>query len=262
VKPQFCGRAPIARTRQLTSPAVIGGKRMPKNVQLRHARTRRALRSGAVTVGAAAVGLGAMVGVGTSSASAAGGGHDWSGVAQCESGGNWSINTGNGFHGGLQFTNSTWAAYGGTAYAASAEKASPAQQIAVAEKVLAGQGIGAWPVCGKRLTGGTTSVAVTPKAAPAAKAAPAPKPAPKAVPVPQAAPAAKPAPRPAPAASRSTRQAPVTQGTGNYTVQSGDTLSKIATAHNVAGGWQALYAQNRASVANPNLIFAGQHITL
>ncbi|KIQ67299.1 transglycosylase [Kitasatospora griseola] len=71
----------------------------------------------------------------------------WDKVAQCESTGNWSINTGNGFYGGLQFTSSTWAAYGGTAYAPQANQATKAQQIAVAEKVLASQGPGAWPVC-------------------------------------------------------------------------------------------------------------------
>jgi hypothetical protein len=71
----------------------------------------------------------------------------WDKVAQCESTGNWSINSGNGFYGGLQFTNSTWAAYGGTAYAAQANQATKAQQITIAEKVLASQGPGAWPIC-------------------------------------------------------------------------------------------------------------------
>ena len=66
----------------------------------------------------------------------------------CESGGNWSADTGNGFYGGLQFTEGTWLGYGGGQYASSANLASPAEQIAVAERVLAGQGIGAWPVCG------------------------------------------------------------------------------------------------------------------
>jgi cell wall-associated NlpC family hydrolase len=75
----------------------------------------------------------------------------WDAVAHCESTNNWHINTGNGFYGGLQFTKSTWAAYGGLTYAARADLASKAQQIAVAEKVLAGQGKGAWPVCGKGL---------------------------------------------------------------------------------------------------------------
>ncbi len=69
-------------------------------------------------------------------------------IAACESGGNWSASTGNGFYGGLQFTEQTWLGYGGGRYAPSANLATPAQQIAVARQVLAGQGIGAWPVCG------------------------------------------------------------------------------------------------------------------
>lgn len=76
------------------------------------------------------------------------GGVDWSAIAACESGGDWSISTGNGFYGGLQFTEATWLAYGGGEYASSANLASESEQIAVAERVLAGQGIGAWPVCG------------------------------------------------------------------------------------------------------------------
>jgi LysM repeat protein len=75
-------------------------------------------------------------------------GANWSAIAACESGGDWSADTGNGFYGGLQFTEETWLAYGGGQYASSANLASAAQQIAVAQRVLAGQGIGAWPVCG------------------------------------------------------------------------------------------------------------------
>jgi hypothetical protein len=74
----------------------------------------------------------------------------WDRIARCESGGNWATNTGNGYYGGLQFTRSTWNSYGGTAYAATANHASRAEQIAIAEKVLAGQGWGAWPTCSKR----------------------------------------------------------------------------------------------------------------
>jgi cell wall-associated NlpC family hydrolase len=74
----------------------------------------------------------------------------WDKVAKCESGGNWSINTGNGYYGGLQFSQSTWAGFDGTRYAARADLATRAQQITVAEKVLAVQGPGAWPVCGAR----------------------------------------------------------------------------------------------------------------
>jgi len=85
---------------------------------------------------------------GTWSAPAPSGGVDWSAIAACESGGNWGTNTGNGFYGGLQFTEGTWLANGGGQYAPSANLASPAEQIAVAERVLASQGIGAWPVCG------------------------------------------------------------------------------------------------------------------
>src|SRR6185312_6546446 len=74
----------------------------------------------------------------------------WDRVAQCESSGNWNINTGNGFFGGLQFTSSTWRAFGGAQFAGSANQASREQQIIVAERVLAGQGWGAWPVCSRK----------------------------------------------------------------------------------------------------------------
>lgn len=72
---------------------------------------------------------------------------NWDAIAQCESGGNWNINTGNGFLGGLQFTEQTWRAYGGVG---APQNASPNEQKSIAERVLRGQGIGAWPVCGKR----------------------------------------------------------------------------------------------------------------
>jgi LysM repeat protein len=72
----------------------------------------------------------------------------WDRLAQCESGGNWSINTGNGYSGGLQFSTGTWRAHGGTG---SAHNASRSQQIAVAQRVLASQGWAAWPACSSRL---------------------------------------------------------------------------------------------------------------
>ncbi|EFK54431.1 transglycosylase family protein [Corynebacterium genitalium ATCC 33030] len=81
------------------------------------------------------------------SAPAVAGGSVWDSIAQCESGGNWSINTGNGYYGGLQFAASTWSAYGGGQYAPTADQATREQQIAVAEKVQAAQGWGAWPAC-------------------------------------------------------------------------------------------------------------------
>ncbi|MFF7638402.1 transglycosylase family protein [Kitasatospora sp. NPDC008050] len=88
-----------------------------------------------------------VAGLVTATASSAAPASTWDKVAQCEATGNWSIDSGNGFYGGLQFTSSTWAAFGGTQYAAQANQATAAQQIAIGEKVLAAQGPGAWPIC-------------------------------------------------------------------------------------------------------------------
>ena len=77
----------------------------------------------------------------------------WDRVAECESSGNWSANTGNGYKGGLQFSDSTWRAHGGNAYAPSADKASREEQIAIAKQVQREQGSRAWPSCGSRLGG-------------------------------------------------------------------------------------------------------------
>jgi resuscitation-promoting factor RpfC len=74
---------------------------------------------------------------------------NWDAIAQCESGGNWSINTGNGAYGGLQFKQATWAANGGVGSPAAASRE---EQIRVAENVLKTQGLGAWPVCGRQGT--------------------------------------------------------------------------------------------------------------
>jgi hypothetical protein len=186
----------------------------------------------------------------------------WDKVADCESTSNWAINTGNGFYGGLQFTSSTWAAYGGNQYAPQANQASKAQQIAVAERVLASQGPGAWPVCSVRagLTRGGAPAAVD-AGAPAAPAKP------KAH---QSVSQAKPqsvsqaGPQAAPPQTRTQPQSPrPSAGTHSYTVKSGDTLSKIAKAQRILGGWQALYQANRAVVGgDPNLILPGQVLDL
>lgn len=98
---------------------------------------------------------------------------DWDRLAQCESGGNWAINTGNGFQGGLQFAPSTWAGFGGTQFAPTADQATREQQIYVAEKVLASQGWGAWPACSAKL--GLNS-APTQRAVPGTAPKPAPAP--------------------------------------------------------------------------------------
>lgn len=76
---------------------------------------------------------------------------DWDRLAECESGGNWAANTGNGYYGGLQFHPQTWTGFGGGEFASRADLASREQQIAVAERVLASQGWGAWPACSAKL---------------------------------------------------------------------------------------------------------------
>ncbi|MEV1081066.1 transglycosylase family protein [Streptomyces sp. NPDC050211] len=111
----------------------------------RHRRPRQApalLVAAGVTGSAIAIPL-----LGASGASAADG-STWDKVAECESGGAWSANSGNGFFGGLQLPQEDWERYGGLDYAPSADQASRSQQIAVAEKILADQGAGAWPACG------------------------------------------------------------------------------------------------------------------
>jgi hypothetical protein len=117
---------------------------------------------------------------------------EWDRVASCESGGNWAINTGNGYHGGLQFSQGTWASHGGGEYATSANQATRDQQIAVAERVLASQGKGAWPVCGRGLSAASPRNVVADAPAPDA-----PPPAPWDAPMPPP-PADPPPPPPAP----------------------------------------------------------------
>jgi resuscitation-promoting factor RpfA len=175
----------------------------------------------------------------------------WDSVASCESGGNWSINTGNGFYGGLQFSASTWAAYGGTAYASTASQASKSQQIAVAEKVLAGQGKGAWPNCGVGLSnasydGGSADSGTTQQAKPAPKRAEAPT-------TRSARPAA---PKPAATAKG------FKKGDGEYKVKAGDTLSKIAQTEKVKGGWTKLFDLNKDIISDANVIYPGQQLHL
>ncbi|WP_438304915.1 transglycosylase family protein [Streptomyces sp. HUAS TT11] len=220
-------------------------------VRGRHRRyqpTRINRASLTLTAGGAGMAI-PLIGAGVAHAADVG---TWNKVAACESTGNWSINTGNGYYGGLQFTQSTWEAYGGTAYARRADLATRDQQIAVAEKVLRGQGPGSWPVCsvragltlagpGTRSSGptGDTPGRDTPGTA-------------------------------SRAAERSVREVkpqttPQSQaGTAEmYTVVRGDTLSGIADTHHVRGGWQRLYTANREAVgADPDLILPGQRLEL
>jgi resuscitation-promoting factor RpfA len=201
----------------------------------------RAATAVAATLGAAAVATAATA----TPADAAGQFAVWDRVAHCESSGNWHISTGNGFYGGLQFTASTWGAYGGHRYAWEANGATRLEQIAVARRVLASQGPGAWPVCGPR-AGLTRSDG---------HATHAPLPA---------------NPRRALSAHhhrvrhhRATAAHRVRHaGFVRYRVKSGDTLAKIARRHHVRGGWRRLYRINRGRIHNPNDILVGQILLL
>lgn len=194
----------------------------------------------------------------------------WDEVAQCESGGNWSINTGNGYYGGLQFSASTWAAYGGTAYAPTADKATKSQQIEIAQKVLAGQGKGAWPHCGKNLTSGGSagSGSSTPAPQPRQERQAQPQQQTQQQPQRQAQPQARPEadrstqPAPTTRSQQRTEPRPVHRGDGEYAVKAGDTLSTIAAAHDVDGGWQKLYELNEDVVPDADLIYPGQQLHL
>ena len=168
----------------------------------------------------------------------------WDGVAQCESGGNWHINTGNGYYGGLQFSSSTWLGYGGGNYASRADLASKGEQITIANRVLASQGWGAWPVCSRYAGSGTTqSHNETWSAKPTTSSGSTSGTSVK----------ASSGTHHRTAAHRSTRSM--------YVVRSGDTLSGIAQKHAVRGGWRALYRANRTLIgSNPDLILVGMHL--
>ncbi|MGL3806444.1 transglycosylase family protein [Paeniglutamicibacter sp. R2-26] len=234
---------------------------------------KKNIRRGAATLATLALAGGAMA-MSVAPASAAST-NTWDALAQCESGGNWGINTGNGYKGGLQFSSSTWKAYGGTG---SAHNASKAEQIRVAEKVKAGQGWGAWPACSAKLglSGGKGSVAKS-YSSPAKKtttqkqykastskkstSSSYEKTAYKTKSVPAksyvstgkrvAAPVAK-----APAVNVN-----VKDSGKNYTVKSGDTLYKIAKSQGLSN-WQDLYSLNHDVVPSANLIFVGQTLDL
>ena len=208
---------------------------------------RTAARRGVTIAAVSAAGLA----LSATAASAATSTSTWDALAQCESGGNWSTNTGNGYTGGLQFSDSTWAAYGGTGSAANATRE---QQIAVAEQVQASQGWGAWPSCASQLglSGGGGATAVAPQSVPV-----------ESVPV-QSAPAVQ-APvvqAPTDAVAASQHAAPVALSGETYTLEAGDTLSTAAEKLGIEGGWQSLADANLDTIADPDLVFEGQVLQL
>ncbi|MFE7749835.1 transglycosylase family protein [Streptomyces sp. NPDC057428] len=220
----------------------------------KHRRPSKAVRIATLAgVTGAAIAVPLMGATGASAASVA----TWDAVAQCESGGNWSINTGNGYYGGLQFSASSWAAAGGTQYAARADLATKDQQIAVAEKLLDLQGPGAWACAG---AGGLTDDGVDP----GVDTGSAPKADTKAQPERKAEqPASRSEKRTAPKETVTTPTGQkVEKGDGEYKVKAGDTLSKIADAKKVKGGWQKLFKLNDDIVHDADLIFPGQQLHL
>ncbi|UNO43158.1 transglycosylase family protein [Streptomyces sp. MST-110588] len=192
----------------------------------------------------------------------------WDRLAACESGGNWHIDTGNGFSGGLQFSHATWRAYGGARYAARAARATRGQQVRVAERVLARQGWGAWPACSARLglrSGSSRAAAPQPRA----PRAHTPRRTAPRIAVPQAGPLAhRAAPQQPQQPLRQPRHraphpaaGPAWHGGAFVVVRSGDTLSGIAYAHGL--DWAEFYRVNRRAVgADPDLIFPGVRLYL
>jgi hypothetical protein len=193
-------------------------------------------------------------------------GSTWDRLAQCESGGNWSINTGNGYSGGLQFSPSTWRAYGGTAYASSAYLASRSAQIAVAQRVLASQGWRAWPACSAKLglrgkSGGGSSASTYSVPRRTAARHRAPETSRSQIRKPLATTSSHVRKH---QASGARSAPPIASARGaTYVVKPGDTLSQIAARHGISGGWQKIYALNRAQIGgDPDLIFPGQRFRL
>lgn len=261
----------------------IGRHRKPSKVGAALLRTM----AGGVAVVVPALALAAPASAATDST--------WDSVAQCESSGNWSINTGNGYFGGLQFSQSTWDAYGGGAYASRADLATRSQQIVIAEKTLAGQGWGAWtcaaivgatggvdlrnsgvPAGNSNTTASTTSSSSSAGSSSSAVAS-----------APVATDGSGPPSSAADGSGYSYPTDPSASGnfgssdgvtptafsffpqafggsaaSGSYTVQQGDTLFKIAQAQGISGGWAALYTANTNTIADPDSLYPGQQITL
>ncbi|PVZ13107.1 transglycosylase family protein [Actinomycetospora cinnamomea] len=174
---------------------------------------------------------------------------DWDELAQCESGGDWSINTGNGFGGGLQFTDSTWKAFGGSGQP---ENASRSEQIQVAERVKAEQGMNAWPTCSKK-TGNTDNSANTGSSGSSSSSE-------------SSSSSSSSDSSSSSSSSDSSDSSAETEsvsstsgsGSGSYTVASGDTLSEIASAHGVS--WKSLAEAN--GLSNPDELSVGQTLSV
>ncbi len=202
---------------------------MARNTELSLARALGRRAAQVVLVGAmAATPLALSTGIASADT-------DWDELAQCESGGDWSINTGNGFGGGLQFTDSTWKAFGGSG---DPEDAGREEQIQVAERVKAEQGMNAWPTCSKK-TGNTDSSANSGDSG-ASKSSSSSESSDSSAETESVA---------------ATTPKPAVPGAA-YTVASGDTLSAIAAAH----GTSAASLAQTNGLADPDTIAPGQQL--
>ncbi len=191
-----------------------------------HPTFRRALFTALVAAALAASGV-----VATAAPAEAAAGRTWDRLAQCEASGDWHIDTGNGYYGGLQFSMGTWRAHGGRGNPAAASRAT---QIRVAEQVLRSQGWSAWPACSSRL-----GLHGTPAAAHHS------------------------AQRPKRHAKRHavTHRHPVAASKRTVVVRAGDTLTRIALRAHVHGGWRRLAAAN-PQLRDPDLLRIGQRLRL
>ncbi|MGW8555094.1 transglycosylase family protein [Streptomyces tubercidicus] len=183
--------------------------------------------------------LSVLGGAGAAAAAPPGGpAPDWERIAACESNGRWHINTGNGYHGGLQIDPATWRAYGGRRYAPRADLATRDEQIAIGERIVRDRGLSAWPNCARTTDNGDTSSRAMEQTPPA-----------------------DPAPQAAPRTRSLTSHGRTTART--YVVQPGDCLSVIAERHHTPGGTKALYDLNKHSLdQGPDHIYPGQRLRL
>lgn len=219
----------------------------------RHVRNDKSNSAKRIAVGASLLMGGSVVPVALAGSAHAATASEWDVVAQCESTGNWAINTGNGYYGGIQFSQSTWEAYGGLEFAERADLATKEQQIEIGERVLwkghngtSPQGKGAWPVCGVGLSDTPYDGVADPDPDPPADPDPV-DPDPPADPDP-----VDPDPVDPPDASD-----------GEYVVKQGDYLAKIAADLKIEGGWEKLYDLNKDAIGpNPNLIYPGMKLAL
>jgi resuscitation-promoting factor RpfA len=220
----------------------------------RHRKARNRTR----TVGLAAAPLAAAIPFAMTSPAQAATSNTWERLAGCESGGNWHINTGNGYYGGVQFSDGTWDGNGGEKFAPRADLATKGEQMLIAEKVLEARGWSPWPACSSRLGLNQSDAQGNPDAASPDAASPD-----KAKPTDSQQVATK-------AANNREDAQPASRGKhrkaphhGIYVVRSGDTLSAIANAKHVSGGWGHLYKINRSKIGNnPGMIRPGQRLTL